>query len=70
MLTSSSLPSPNDPDSAFAAVVSMKRLAAQLELSAVRQALNQGWTYAEIAQSLGVTKQAVHKKYARLFNQS
>ena len=67
MLDESHLPSAQDPTSALGAVVALKRLTARFERNAVKHALYQGWTYAEIAEALGVTKQAVHKKYARLF---
>ena len=60
-----SLPSPDDPDAALAAVVALRRLADRLEAAAVSAALAQGWSWTQIAQSLGVTKQAAHKKHAR-----
>jgi predicted DNA-binding protein YlxM (UPF0122 family) len=31
----------------------------------VRNARNQGWSWQEIATELGVSRQAVHKKYGR-----
>ena len=65
MISFDSLPSPDDPEEALAAVLALKRLTTRLEQAAVRQALAQGWSYAEVAQALGVTKQAVHKKHAK-----
>ncbi len=59
------LPSPDDPDAALGAVVALRSLADRLEAAAVATAVEQGWTWKEIAQSLGVSKQAVHKKHAR-----
>ena len=59
------LPSPNDPADALAAVVALRRLADQLEYDAVARAVDQGWTWAQIAGALGVTRQAAHKKHAR-----
>lgn len=59
------LPSPEDPDAALGAVVALRRLADWLEATAVGAALDQGWTWQQIAQSLGVSRQAVHKKHAR-----
>ena len=59
------LPSPNDPADALAAVVALRRLADQLEYDAVARAVDQGWTWAQVAQSLGVSRQAAHKKHAR-----
>lgn len=58
------VPSADDPLEALAAVVALRRLADQLEQAAVVRALEQGWTWSQVAQALGVTKQAVHKKFA------
>ncbi len=57
-------PSPKQPEDAFAAVLSMRRLADKLEQKAVVEALKQGWTWAKIAQALDVSKQAAHKRHA------
>lgn len=59
------VPDPADPAQALPAVVALRRLADRLEAAAVRCAVDQGWSWAQIAEALGVTKQAVHKKYAR-----
>lgn len=59
------IPSPDDPEEALAAVVALRRLAEQLERSAVARAVEQGWTWAQIAEALGVSRQAAHKKHAR-----
>ena len=56
------LPDPEDPENAFAAVIALRRLADGLERRAVRSALAKGWSWARIAQALGVTKQAAHKR--------
>lgn len=61
-----SLPSPDDPEKALAAVVSLRHLADKLERKAVKNAIEQGWTWAQVAEALGVTRQAAHKKYAAL----
>jgi DNA invertase Pin-like site-specific DNA recombinase len=58
------VPSPDDPDMALATVVALRRLADQLEQAAVQRAIDQGWTWTQVAQALGVTKQAVHKRFA------
>jgi transcriptional regulator with GAF, ATPase, and Fis domain len=62
MVDISSLPDPEDPETALAAVIALRRLADGLERRAVRSALRQGWVWARIAQALGVTKQAAHKR--------
>jgi len=50
---------------ALAAVVALRRLADQLEDTAVEQAMRTGWSWPEVAEALGVTRQAVHKKHAK-----
>jgi transcriptional regulator with GAF, ATPase, and Fis domain len=59
------VPDPSNPAEALAAVVSLRRLADRLERAAVQAAIDQGWNWVQIAEALGVTKQAVHKKHAR-----
>jgi glycosyltransferase involved in cell wall biosynthesis len=58
------IPSPDDPAEALAAVVSLRRLAEQLERAAVARAVAEGWTWAQVAEALGVTRQAAHKRHA------
>jgi len=60
--TTAEMPEPAD---GLAAVVALRRLANDLELAEVDRALREGWTWAEVAEALGVTRQAVHKKYAK-----
>jgi hypothetical protein len=55
----------DDPRRALASVVALRRLADRLEREAVAAAVTQGWTWAQVAQALGVTRQAAHKKHAR-----
>lgn len=54
-----------DPRRGLAAVASLRRLTDALELAQVESALRAGLTWAEIATHLGVTRQAVHKKFSR-----
>ena len=49
----------------LAAVVALRRLADLIEAAQVDRALSEGWSWTEIAEALGVTRQAVHKKHAR-----
>jgi DNA-binding NarL/FixJ family response regulator len=58
------VPSADDPATALAAVVALRRLAERLERAAVAEAIRQGWTWAQIAEALGVTRQAAHKRHA------
>jgi hypothetical protein len=54
-----------DPEDALAAVAALRRLADRVEDDAVERALADGWSWPRIAEALGVTKQAVHKKHAK-----
>ena len=56
----------NDPDAGFAQVVALRLMADRLERKAVRDALAQGWSWARIAQALGVSKQAAHKRLSNI----
>lgn len=49
----------------LAAVVALRELADLLEDAAVERALRSGWTWSQVAEALGVTRQAVHKKHLR-----
>lgn len=54
-----------DTSSGLRAVAALRRLLETLELRQVERALAQGASWSEIAADLGVTRQAVHRKYAR-----
>jgi predicted transcriptional regulator len=56
--------SSRDPAVGLKAVRSLRTLVERLEDLQVRNAREQGWTWEQIARLLGVTRQAVHKKYA------
>ena len=56
--------SSKDPAVGLKAVRSLRVLVERLEALQVGSAREQGWTWDQIAQLLGVTRQAVHKKYA------
>ena len=56
--------SSKDPTVGLTAVRSLRVLVERLETLQVENARGQGWTWDQIAQRLGVTRQAVHKKYA------
>jgi hypothetical protein len=59
------VPAIREPDDALAAVAALRRLADQLEDAAVEQAMRAGWSWPEVAEALGVTRQAVHKKHVQ-----
>ncbi len=54
-----------DPRMGLRAVAALRELLERLEALQVGNARTQGWSWKEIADHLGVSKQAVHKKYAR-----
>jgi DNA-directed RNA polymerase specialized sigma24 family protein len=55
----------DDPRAALAAARELRRAAERAEATVVRRARLQGLAWAEIAEQLGVTRQAVHKRYGR-----
>jgi CRP-like cAMP-binding protein len=55
----------NDPDVGLRAVAALRELSERLELLQVDNARKLGWSWQDIAQRLGVTKQTVHRKYGR-----
>jgi hypothetical protein len=59
------LTSPDQPADGLAAVVALRRLTEQLEAAEVEHAMRAGWSWPEVAEALGVTRQAVHKKHAK-----
>jgi DNA-directed RNA polymerase specialized sigma24 family protein len=57
--------SSKDPAVGLTAVRSLRVLVERLEELQVGSAREQGWTWEQIADQLGVSRQAVHKKYSR-----
>ncbi len=56
---------PQDPAEQLASAVALRRLADRLEDEGVERAIRAGWGWSRVAEALGVTRQAVHKKHAR-----
>jgi len=54
-----------DPRAGLRAVTSLRALADALELRQVEAGLRAGMTWQQIADALGVSRQAVHKKYSK-----
>jgi hypothetical protein len=54
-----------DPREGLRAVAALRRLVERLEALQVTNARRRGWSWEEIGQALGVSKQAVHKKHGR-----
>lgn len=59
-----------DPRAGLRAVSALRVLADTLELRQVEAALRSGMTWQAIADALGVTRQAVHKKHAKRIDPS
>ncbi|MCU1677029.1 MAG: hypothetical protein JWM93_1787 [Frankiales bacterium] len=54
-----------DPGDGLATVVALRQLADQIEADEVARAIRAGWSWARVAEALGVSRQAVHKKHAK-----
>jgi hypothetical protein len=53
----------SDPAVGLRAVAGLRELAERLETLQVARAREQGWSWQAIAQCMGVSRQAVHKKH-------
>ena len=60
----------SDPVAGLRAMRSLRVLADRLELQQVEAALRAGLTWQEIAAPLGLTRQAVHRKYVKRIDPS
>lgn len=56
----------DDPSVGLRAVVALRRLADQVETTQVAAARRDGWSWEQIGDALGVSRQAVHKKHGSL----
>jgi predicted transcriptional regulator len=54
----------DDPGAALRAAAQLRRQLEDLVLDRVEQAVEEGWSWSEIAAALGISKQAAHKRYA------
>ena len=54
-----------DPATGLRAVAALHRLAERVEATHVAAARRAGWSWEQIGDALGVTRQSVHAKYAR-----
>ncbi|RBP68052.1 hypothetical protein DFO66_101279 [Brevibacterium sanguinis] len=55
----------SDPRAGLRAIASLRALIERLELAQVEAGLRAGMSWQNIAEVLGVSRQAVHKKYAK-----
>lgn len=60
----------SDPRAGLRAIASLRALTERLELAQVEAGLVLGMSWQNIADALGVSRQAVHKKYAKKIDQS
>ena len=60
----------SDPRAGLRAIASLRALTESLELAQVEAGLVLGMSWQNIADALGVSRQAVHKKYAKKVDQS
>jgi hypothetical protein len=49
----------------LAAASALRAIADRLEDAEVERAMRSGWSWSQVAEALGVTRQAVHKKHLR-----
>ena len=54
-----------DPATGLRAVVALRKLADQLEARNVGAARRLGWSWGQIGDALGISRQAAHKKHRR-----
>jgi hypothetical protein len=55
----------NDPAVGLRAVGALHRLAERVEAASVELAREQGWTWEQIGDALGMSRQSVHAKYGK-----
>jgi hypothetical protein len=54
-----------DPALGLRAALALRRLAERVEAQHVASARGQGWSWQQIGDALGVTRQSVHAKYGK-----
>jgi hypothetical protein len=55
----------DDPAVGFRAVLALRRLAERVEANHVAIARRQGWSWQQIGDAMGVTRQSIHAKYGK-----
>jgi pyrroloquinoline quinone (PQQ) biosynthesis protein C len=55
----------DDPAKGLRAVLALRRLAERLEAHQVAVARGHGWSWQQIGDALGMTRQSIHSKYGR-----
>ena len=54
-----------DPAVGLRAVLALRRLAERVEAQQVAMAREQGWSWQQIGDAVGVTRQSIHTKYGK-----
>lgn len=54
-----------DPEDGLRAVLALRRLAERVEANQVAVARRAGWSWQQIGDALGVTRQSIHAKYGK-----
>jgi hypothetical protein len=55
----------NDPAVGLRAVGALRRLAEQVEANSVKLARGAGWSWEQIGDALGISRQSAHAKYGK-----
>jgi len=55
----------DDPAVGLRAVLALRRLAERMEAQQVALAREQGWSWQQIGDAVGVTRQSIHTKYGK-----
>ena len=55
----------DDPEVGLRASLALRRLAERVEAAHVAAAREKGWSWQQIGDALGITRQSVHTKYSR-----
>lgn len=54
-----------DPETGLRAALALRRLAERVEANQVAAARRAGWSWQQIGDALGVTRQSIHTKYGK-----
>ncbi len=55
----------DDPEVGLRAALALRRLAERVEADNVASARRRGWSWQQIGDALGITRQSVHAKYGK-----
>lgn len=58
-------PATSDPETGLRAALALRRLAERVEANQVAAARRAGWSWQQIGDALGVTRQSIHTKYGK-----